>query len=109
MNWVEDDGSRTAYAVNLPKVGIVLKLVAPVAEPDYLLIALRDERRQVISGWQVDDPEHLQTGVQSADWNLLKSLFDEARKQASGWDKLVSEVKDALASHGRIGLVTSRK
>ena len=111
VNWLEEeaDDSGTAYAVKLPKAGIVVKFCSPIAEPDYLVLALLDENGHGAIAWDVPQPEPGHPTAAEADWELLNSLFKEARRQATGWDRILKEVQTALASQGPIGLAPSRK
>ena len=105
VNWIEDDSEKsdTAYVVKLPKASIVIKRVNPIAEPDYLILAFLDEKGHAALAWPVDEPEAGTPATATADWNLLLSLYSEARREATGWDKVLQEVETALASQGPIG------
>jgi hypothetical protein len=111
VNWIEEEVGKSGatYAVKLPKAGIVLKFASPVADPDYILLGFRDEKGQVVVAWEVPEPEPAASKVARADWELLHSLFTEARRQATGWDSVLKEVQNALASEGPIGISPARR
>jgi hypothetical protein len=63
-----------------------------------------------VDSWSVDepnfDPEHgesIEEADPTGDWRLLQGLFAEVHRQATGWDKVVSDVEKALAAKGPIG------
>lgn len=87
----------------------MVKRVSPPAEPDSLLLGFTDGRGQMIHAWQIDDPEDGGQTAERANWALLLQLFEEARRHAAGWDKMLNEVETALAGQGPIGILPLKK
>lgn len=108
VNWVEDPSfDDSAYAVKLQKAGIVIRRVEPIADPDYLVLAFTDDKGRAAIALTADEPEP--SASVSADWELLLALYTEARRQATGWDVVLSEVRTALSGQGPIGLLPASK
>ena len=119
VNWMRRKGSTpndTIYEVRLPKSRIVLKYAVPTADPDTITLQLQNPDGEEVDSWVVDDPDPGETPIpipripllpseheREAGWNLLRSLFAEVHRHVTGWDKVVNDVKTALAGSGPIG------
>lgn len=110
VNWnpkpIVSDRSETGYEVVLPQSRIVLRYTIPRAEPDFVTLEFRNSDGLVVDSWSVAEPDENDPNldeVESSDWRLLHGLFMEVHRQATGWDKVLSDVEKALAAQGSIG------
>jgi hypothetical protein len=106
------DFPEVSYEVVLPESRIVMNYGIPRAAPDFVSLNLINPDGIIVDSWAVDepdyDPEHepIEHADPEGDWRLLHGLFSEIHKQATGWDKVLSDVEKALASDEPIGKPT---
>jgi len=118
VNWLrsqaKSEPTETSYFVILPESRVVLTYGIPRADLDYISLRIQNEKGETIDSWTVSqpdyDPEHesLDTADPDGDWRLLNGLFAEVHKQATGWDKVLSDIEKALAAPGVIGSLQPR-
>jgi hypothetical protein len=109
VNWraklTHSDVPETTYEVLLPQSRIVLRYVIPRASPDYIALEFHNSDDLIVDSWSVDEPDEDDptTDEIAPDWRLLRELFMEVHRQATGWDQVLSDVEKALATQGTIG------
>jgi hypothetical protein len=115
VNWVRkpimSQGPDTTYEVILPESRIELTYGVPRAEPDFISLRLKNPNGVAVDSWTVDepdwgdaeDPNPAEEADPEGEWRLLYDLFTEVHRQATGWDKVVSDIQRALAESGSIG------
>lgn len=102
----------TTYEVLLPQSRIVLSYGVPRVEADFVSFQLQNPDGVVVDSFAVDEPDWGDADNPTdpeevdpeGDWRLFHGLWTEVHKQATGWDKVVSDVQRALTSGGRIGM-----
>jgi hypothetical protein len=85
-----------ALVVSFPKSFLLLTYGTPETEPDFIRMELRNTdgvRVATVVGEAGDDK-----------WSLLKLLRDEAFRIATGWDAVLSDVRNEVLRNGKIGL-----
>lgn len=87
------------YTANFPGEEIQVRYVTPASDNDYYRAALCRGRDELLS---VSATEN------DADWGLLASLYAEAERIATGWDKAMAEIEEALKSGWRPTSVPAR-
>ncbi|HET6575678.1 MAG TPA: hypothetical protein VFG68_18910 [Fimbriiglobus sp.] len=102
VNWVKRAETEPRYEVVLPHSTITLSYTSPRVEPDFITLELFNENDLRVGSWSADKPDP-DDGTPSPDWVLLNALFDEVHRSVTGWDKVVSDIEQALAKPGRIG------
>jgi len=101
VNWRPDedqaeDGEVTGFYVLFPKSSITVSFNSPVAEPDTIDIAFRNDSDYIVKRWVVEEGD--------PDWSLVRSLYDEAGSCVLGWDGVLSDIENAIDTGGKIGL-----
>jgi hypothetical protein len=113
VNWVrkplKSDIPVTAYEVILPESKILLTYSIPRAEPNVITLLLQNPDGVTVDSWAIDEPDYdpyvdrIEQVDPEGDWQLLSSLFAEVHRAITGWDKVLRDVENALASPGPIG------
>lgn len=103
VNWTYERGEKGkplkgSYTVKLPASSIRIDFISPESDPDfYVARLLNGEGRSVKVVTAQEIP------AEQAQWDLLKSLWDEAYRAISGWDKALADAQQAVASDDTIG------
>jgi hypothetical protein len=83
----------------------VLRYVIPRADADYISLEFHNPDDLIVDSWSVSEPDDNDPTADELvpDWQLLRELFMEVHRQATGWDQVLSDVEKALATQGPIG------
>lgn len=113
VNWIRKpptgDARETVYELVLPQARLVVTHAVPRARPDLVSIRLSSLDGTSVDEWVVEEPdydpdmEHLEQADPSGDWQLLRDFFAEVHRHATGYDRVIKSIEDALASPGVIG------
>jgi hypothetical protein len=114
VNWTplqtEREGDQKySYQLALPHSRVTLTYTIPRVEYDFITLTFHNAEGAIVDEWRVDAPDEDERSVkhlerdEDADWRLLKALFGEVYRQATGYDRVMSDVQRALAELGVIG------
>lgn len=115
MNWVpapsRSEPPEYVYQLALPESRVLLTYTTPIIEADFITLRLLNADGVTVDEWRVEEPDYdpdigetLEQADPDGDWRLMKGLFGEVHRQATGYDRVISDVEKALASLGVIGL-----
>jgi hypothetical protein len=113
-NWVSRRVPTTPnqfpYELALPDSRVLLWYATPVLLPDSITLALQNAEGETVDEWHVEQPdfdpdagETLESADPDGDWRLLYALFAQVHRQATGYDRVITDVEKALAELGVIG------
>ncbi|HVA62884.1 MAG TPA: hypothetical protein VNF74_04095 [Terriglobales bacterium] len=85
----------TSYRVDFPASAIEIHYVNPSFEPDSYHARLLNARGESV--------KTLSSAEEEPQWPLLSSLYAEAERFVSGWDRALLDAEAAVASAGRVG------
>jgi hypothetical protein len=113
VNWIplqtRGRPPETPYELILPESRITLGYTIPAADPDFITLRLQNADGVTVDEWRVEEPDYdpetesLDQADPDGDWRLLTELFGEVHRQATGYDRVLSDVEKALAALGTIG------
>jgi hypothetical protein len=94
-------GVREGIGYEVPLADSLVQVIyqSPKANPDTVSLCIvgGPQRKSVGTLVGADVPED------QSDWLLLKSLFDDAHRAVTHWDKVLDSVERALKTEGVIG------
>jgi hypothetical protein len=99
VEWKVDSDNTAGGAfllLVLPHSQIRILSFSPKAEPDRVVMQVCNEAGRRVAELRADEGDE--------DWELLRQLHDEAYRYATGWDKVLSDIEDAIFKSGKIGL-----
>lgn len=82
--------SRVAFDVKLPQSEISIVYGNPPTEPDFIRLLLIGQNGYAVGEWLVQEGED--------NWPLAWELYCEASRYVTGWDKVLQDVEQFLAS-----------
>jgi hypothetical protein len=99
VNW-EKGESVDKYRVRLENSEIIVAYDNPSNEPDRYFVAVFNGQSLLVASMDAieGDPS----------WPLLKSLWEEAHRTVTGWDRTLNEIERALGQSGRVGKTPNR-
>jgi hypothetical protein len=114
VNWVlvpnREEPPAYSYQLLLPDSRITLTFTVPRADLDFITLRFQNTEGVIVDEWRVEEPDYdpdeigsLEKADPNGDWRLMKELFGEVHRQATGYDRVISDVEKALAALGRIG------
>jgi hypothetical protein len=109
VNWVRGDNTarKKSFEVVLPPSRVVISYLSPIADPDALRLEILDALNIPVMELTVAEPDFEQPGDEDLermpDWKLLSQLLELAHLTATGYDRVLKSIEDALASPGVIG------
>jgi hypothetical protein len=93
----------------LPQARVLLTHATPRARPDIVSFRLSSLDGTSVDEWAVEEPdydpdtEHLEEADPSGDWQLMRDFFAEVHRHATGYDRVIQSIEDAVASQDVIG------
>lgn len=87
---------KGGYMVKLPSSGLRIDFFSPPSEPDYYIGSLVNEAGKSVQ-------QMLAREVDTADWTLFTSLWQEGYRATTGWDKALADAKKAIDSEDPVG------
>ena len=97
VNWQAGSSKPSpSYDVRLPESVIRVAQISPSTEPDYVRVSLCKPNGQPVDHWIVEEGD--------PDWELAYSLYTEAHRCVTGWDRVLTDVEKSLTEEGVIGL-----
>lgn len=103
MKWVQGIGPESNYSLTLPESRVILTYHRPRVEPDFITLEVLGSSGISAGVLAADEPDD-QDPEPNPDWPLLRSLYTEAHRFVTGWDRTLGDVEKALAGSGPIGL-----
>lgn len=101
---------ETPYELVLPESRVVLSYWVPAATADFITLRLQNADGVTVDEWRVEEPDYdpdegqtLEQADPDGDWRLLNDLFGEVHREATGYDRVLSDVELALKALGTIG------
>jgi hypothetical protein len=111
VQWKEEAGKRDSYFFRVKGSAIRLTLVSPTAEADYIAVEFikvpepdhftpplpalfpppsesLEKGGKVVASWKIQDDE--------IEWQFVHELFEEARRTALGFDKVLKDFETFL-------------
>lgn len=95
----------------LPQARVVLTHATPRARPDVVSLCLSNLDGTSVDEWAVEEPdydpdtERLDQVDPTGDWELMRDFFAEVHRHATGYDRIIKSIEDAIATPGVIGAV----
>ncbi len=89
LPWERGQTDTSGFHVHLPGSIIRIEYVSPSTEPDYVVTGFHNLKGEEAGRWFVRDGEE--------DWELASTLYKEAHKTATGWDKVVADIERFLS------------
>lgn len=80
-------GRGSTYEAKFPGESVSICFDSPEFEADSYEAALRRGAERLIT---------IRADQKSGDWGLLEALYAEAQRNASGWDRAIDEIEEAL-------------
>lgn len=102
MNWTRTDRPESSYRLTLPESEVLLTYHQPPVEPDFVTLEVISADGVSAGVLAAAEPDE-QDPDPNPDWPLLRSLYIEAHRFVTGWDRTLSDVEKALAGPGPIG------
>ena len=114
VNWVpapnRNEPPEFPYRLILPDSRVTLTYTRTRASEDFITLRFQNADGVTVDEWRVEEPEYypdvgqtLEQADPDGDWRLMKELFGEVHREATGYDRVISDVEKALASLGVIG------
>jgi hypothetical protein len=98
------------YHLILPDSRVTLTYTIPYADADFITLRLLNADGVPVDEWRVEEPDYdpdagetLERADPDGDWRLMTELFGEVHRQATGYDRVVSDIEKALGEIGVIG------
>jgi len=93
----------------LPQARVLLTHATPRARPDIVSFRLSSLDGTSVDEWAVEEPdydpdtERLDQVDPDGDWQLMREFFAEVHREATGYDRIIQSIEEAVASQGVIG------
>lgn len=114
VNWIPRGRNgrppETAYELVLPDSRVSIIYTRPSIAADSVTLRFQNLDAVTVDEWRVEEPDYdpdegrtLEQADPNGDWRLLNDLFGEVHREATGYDRVLSDVELALQSLGPIG------
>lgn len=116
VNWVpvvvpDTEPPEYVYRLVLPDSCVTITYTTPMILSDFITLRFQNADGVTVDEWRVEAPPYDADAGETdesvdvvGDWRLMKGLFGEVHREATGYDRVISDVEKALASLGVIGL-----